>query len=89
MLEALAIQHYPMSEWGGFMLEAMAIQHYPVLEWEVLCWRHWQFSIVRMGWFYAGGNSNSALSIVGMGRYYAGWSCVRSVNCVFCYSMRW
>lgn len=39
MLEALAIQHCSMSEWGGFMLEAMAIQHYPVLEWEVLCWR--------------------------------------------------
>ena len=27
MLEASAIQHCPVSEWGGFMLEAMAIQH--------------------------------------------------------------
>ena len=34
MLEALAIQHCPMSEWGGFMLEAMAIQHYPMFEWD-------------------------------------------------------
>ena len=33
MLEALAIQHCPMSEWGGFMLEAIAIQHCPLSEW--------------------------------------------------------
>ena len=47
MLEALAIQHCPMSEWGGFMVEAMAIQHYPMFEWAVLCWRQWQFNIVH------------------------------------------
>lgn len=47
MLEALAIQHCPVSEWGGFMLEAMVIQHCPMLEWAVLCWRQWQFSIVQ------------------------------------------
>ena len=32
-LEAMAIQHCPMLEWGGIMLEALAIQHCPMSEW--------------------------------------------------------
>ena len=32
-LEAMAIQHCPVLEWGGIMLEALAIQHCPMSEW--------------------------------------------------------
>ena len=47
-LEAMAIQHCPMLEWGGIMLEEhwqfSIVQCRNVV---FLCWRQWQFSIVQ------------------------------------------
>ena len=47
-LEAMAIQHCPMLEWGGIMLE----EHwqFSIVQCRnmvFLCWRQWQFSIVQ------------------------------------------
>ena len=47
-LEAVAIQHCPMLEWGGIMLE----EHwqFSIVQCRnmvFLCWRQWQFSIVQ------------------------------------------
>ena len=47
-LEAIAIQHCPMLEWGGIMLE----EHwqFSIVQCRnmvFLCCRHWQFSIVQ------------------------------------------